>query len=257
MALDVLGFLTYLLLMKRLALTLFLLFAACGLTSAFELPGDSKQCLVGIANNWNDSSVTLTLYEKKIAGWKIVGSSWKGRLGQNGLVWGKGLHPVPAGATKKKEGDRRAPAGVFDLGGAWGYAPSIKKSQSLNYVQVTTRDLWYEDTSSPFYNQYRRIDHEPRTAAEHKAQMKQGDYAHSLKLFIAHNALPKITKGAGSSIFFHIWRNSGGSATFGCTTMAESNLKNFIATIEPAKRPVYVLLPKAEYEQYRGAWKLP
>ncbi|MDF1740415.1 MAG: L,D-transpeptidase family protein [Verrucomicrobiales bacterium] len=243
--------------MKRFTFALFFLLAAGGFSSAFELPADSKQCLVGIANDWNDSSVTLTLYEKKATGWKKAGSSWSGRLGKNGLVWGKGLHPVPAGAATKKEGDRRAPAGVFDLGGAWGYAPSIKKSPNLNYVQVTTRDLWYEDTSSPYYNQYRRIDHEPSNSSERKAQMKQGDHAHSLKLFIAHNAYPNITPGGGSSIFFHIWRNGGGSATFGCTTMAESNLKNLIATVEPAKRPVYVLLPKAEYEQYRGPWKLP
>lgn len=243
--------------MKRLAsLLLFAVFVA-GNASAFEVPANCRQLLVGIAPGWNSSYVTLTMYERKNGPWKQQGSSWSGRLGKNGLVWGKGVSPVPAGATTKKEGDRRAPAGVFDLGGAWGYAPSIKKSPQLNYVQVTTRDLWYEDVNSPYYNQYRRIDHEPSTTSEKKAQMKQGDYAHSLKLFIAHNAYPNITPGAGSSIFFHIWRNGGGSATFGCTTMSEDNLKRFIASLDPAKRPMYVLLPKAEYEQYRGPWKLP
>lgn len=225
---------------------------------AFELPADSQQCLVGIASDWNSSYVTLTMYERAPGGtWQPQGSSWKGRLGKNGLVWGKGLHPVPSGAKTKKEGDRRAPAGVFDLGGAWGYAPSIQKSPNLSYVQVTSRSLWYEDPSSPYYNQFRILDYEPRTTEEKKAQMKQGDYAHSLKLFIAHNAYPNITPGAGSSIFFHIWRNGGGSATFGCTTMAEGDLKRLIATVEPRKRPVYVLLPRAEYDQYRAAWKLP
>ncbi|MEM7601781.1 MAG: hypothetical protein AAF357_10255, partial [Verrucomicrobiota bacterium] len=124
-------------LMKRVAfllLSLLLVFAPAG---AFELPADSKQCLVGIASGWNSSYVTLTLYERGMGGWKPSGSSWKGRLGKNGLVWGKGLHPVPSGVTTKKEGDRRAPAGVFDLGGAWGYASSIKKSPNLSYVQVT------------------------------------------------------------------------------------------------------------------------
>ena len=37
------------------------------------------------------------------------------------------------------------------------------------------------------------------------------------------------------------------AATAGCTTMAEGNLKNLIATVDPAKRPVYILLPEAEY----------
>lgn len=241
----------------RFALLLSALLVLSVPATAFELPANSKQCLVGIASGWDSSHVTLSWYEKGALGWKQKGSSWKGRLGKNGLVWGKGLHPVPAGATTKKEGDRRAPAGVFDLGGAWGYAPSIQKSPDLSYVRVTSRSLWYEDSSSPHYNMYRELDYEPRTTAEKKAQMKQGDYAHSLKLFIAHNAYPNITPGAGSSIFFHIWRNGGGSATFGCTTMSEVNLKKFIAMVDPKQRPLYVLLPRAEYEQNRATWKLP
>ena len=138
-----------------------------------------------------------------------------------------------------------------------GYAPSIRKNDRLQYLQITTRDLWYEDVSSPLYNQYRRLDHEPRTSAEKKAQMRQDDHAHSLKLFIAHNAAPNATPGMGSSIFFHIWRGGGSKPTAGCTTMSESNLKSLIARLDPSKQPVYVLLPKSEYDNYRSAWKLP
>ena len=249
--------------MKRLsfllsALVFLIFFSPAQEANEFEIPAKSRQCLVGIASGWNSSYVTLTLYERGVGGsWKQKGGSWKGRLGRYGLVWGKGLHPVPSGARTKREGDGRAPAGVFYTGGAWGYAPSIKKSPNLNYVQVTPRDLWYEDVTSPYYNQYRRIEHDPRTTAEKKAQMKQGDYAHSLKLFIAHNAYPNIIAGHGSSIFFHIWRNDGNSPTAGCTTMPEGNLKALIAALEPTEVPVYVLLPQAEYNQYREAWKLP
>lgn len=235
-----------------------ILFAFLLPASAFELPPQSTQLLVGTAANWDSSHVKLTLYERQPGGpWTSVGPSWTGRLGRNGLIWGRGIHPLPAGAKVKSEGDRRAPAGVFDLGGAWGYAPSIQKAPSLSYVQVTARDLWYEDPASPFYNQYRRLEHEPRTAEEKKAQMKQGDHAHSLKLFIAHNAYPRIQPGAGSSIFFHIWRNGGNAATAGCTTMSEENLKRLIAAVVPERRPLYVLLPDAEYAKYREAWKLP
>lgn len=243
--------------MKCLFIALFSLLGLAGPGQAFEIPVASTQVLVGTAEGWNSSHVKLTLFERKSGAWVIVGSPWTGRLGKNGLVWGRGLHPVPAGAKIKTEGDGRAPAGVFDIGGAWGYAPSIQKAPSLSYVQVTTRDLWFEDVKSPLYNQYLRIEHEPSTPAEKKAQMKQGDYAHSLKLFIAHNAYPRVQPGAGSSIFFHIWRNGGGSATAGCTTMAEESLKRLIATVDPARRPVYVLLPQNEYAQYRATWKLP
>jgi L,D-peptidoglycan transpeptidase YkuD (ErfK/YbiS/YcfS/YnhG family) len=227
-----------------------------------RLPDDCEQVLVGIAPNWNSSYVTLTMYEKKGFGkkaWKAQGPSWKGRLGRSGLVWGRGIHPrVPDNIRTKREGDGRAPAGIFQLGGAYGYAPSVKKSPLLPYRQITTRDMWYEDTSSPYYNQHRVLDHEPRTTAEKKAQMKQGDYAHSLKLFIEHNSKKTgITPGEGSSIFFHIWRREGAAPTAGCTTMSEANLKRLIAAIDPSKNPLYVLLPEAEYKKFRELWKLP
>jgi L,D-peptidoglycan transpeptidase YkuD (ErfK/YbiS/YcfS/YnhG family) len=241
---------------RFLAILLFLAFS--GTARAFELPAQSTQLIVGTAADWDSSHVKLSFFERQPGGpWQATGFNWTGRLGKNGLVWGRGLHPVPAGAKMKTEGDRRAPAGVFHLGGAWGYAPTIQKAPSLSYVQVTTRDLWFEDVNSPLYNQYLRIDHEPATPEEKKAQMKQGDQAHSLKLFIAHNAYPNIQPGAGSSIFFHIWRNGGNATTFGCTTMSEENLKRLISTINPERRPLYVLLPEAEYARHRMAWKLP
>ena len=87
--------------------------------------------------------------------------------------------------------------------------------------------------------------------------MRQNDPAHSLKLFIAHNAPPKVVKGGGSSIFFHIWRDGGNRPTAGCTVMTEKNLRKLIAEVDPDQRPVFVLLPKAEYAKVRKAWGLP
>jgi len=236
---------------------LLLFLALFSFARAFELPADSSQCLVGIADDWNTSKVTLTLYQKKGDQWVPVGESWSGRLGKSGLVWGLGISPNPAGAVIKKEGDQRSPAGVFRIGGAWGYDKAIEKNPKLPYRQVTTRDLWVEDPQSPSYNKNVILDREPATEWEKKQQMKQGDYPHSLKLFIAHNAPPKVIPNAGSSIFFHIWRGEGSRATAGCTTMQEGKLRKLVASIDPAKRPLYVLLPKAEYESRRKDWKLP
>ena len=87
--------------------------------------------------------------------------------------------------------------------------------------------------------------------------MKQNDYAHALKLFIAHNAPPKAKPYGGSAVFFHIWRGGGSKATAGCTTMTPANLKKLVAWIDPTKKPVYVLLPTSEYKSKRSAWKLP
>jgi L,D-peptidoglycan transpeptidase YkuD (ErfK/YbiS/YcfS/YnhG family) len=224
---------------------------------AFELPAASSQCLVGTASDWNSSSATLQLYQKSGGRWTPDGAPWQARLGKSGLVWGLGLHPVPSNATIKQEGDLRSPAGVFAIGGAWGYQASLHKHPQLDYRQVTSRDLWIEDPTSPQYNQNVILDHEPATPWEKKQQMKQSDPAHALKLFIAHNAPPKAVPNAGSSIFFHIWRGGGSRATAGCTSMDETKLRALVARIDPTRHPLYILLPKAAYEKYRTVWQLP
>ena len=225
--------------------------------AAFQLPSGTRQCLVGKAADWNATTVTLRLYEKQGAVWKLVGAPWQARLGKNGLVWGHGLHPLPAGVLTKKEGDARSPAGVFSLGGAWGYDARIRKHPELPYRQVTSRDLWVEDPTSADYNRNVILEREPKSVWEKKQQMKQGDAAHSLKLFIAHNAPPKVIPEAGSAIFFHVWRGGGTRTTAGCTTMEKPKLEWLISEIDPTQQPLYVLLPVAEYEKFRRAWQLP
>ena len=239
--------------MLRLLLALLLTAAA----SAFELPASSSQCVLGIADGWDSSHVTLSFHEKKNGQWVATGPSWTGRLGKSGLVWGRGLHPVPANAALKKEGDLRSPAGVFAIGGAWGYDPAIRKHEKLFYRQVTSRDLWVEDPASDKYNHHLVLNREPSTSWEKSQQMKQNDYPHSLKLFIAHNAPPRVVPNGGSSIFFHIWRENGKRPTAGCTTMTEAKLREIISRIDPGKKPLYVLLPQQEYTRQRTAWKLP
>jgi L,D-peptidoglycan transpeptidase YkuD (ErfK/YbiS/YcfS/YnhG family) len=224
---------------------------------AFEMPADSTQCVVGVADGWDSSKATLSFFEKRGGAWQQSGASWPARLGKNGLIWGGGMQPVPAGVNTKREGDFRAPAGIFKIGGVWGYAASIRKHQQLYYHKVSSRDLWVEDPASPSYNKHVVLGHEPATAWEKRQQMKQSDPAHALKLFIAYNAPPQVVANAGSSIFFHIWRADGGKPTAGCTTMAEGQLRGLIARLDPTRKPVYVLLPKSEYAKYRAQWKLP
>lgn len=241
---------------RFLAAVVALISSSIGLC-AFEIPSGSRQCLVGLAPDWNSSHATLRLYEKSGGRWKPVGEPWSARLGKNGLNWGLGMNPVPPGAPMKSEGDSRTPAGVFWIGGAWGYAADIERHRDMPYRQATTRDLWVEDPGSAEYNRHIQLNREPSTPWEKKQQMKQNDPAHSLKLFIAHNSGAEIRAGAGSAIFFHIWRGGGSKSTAGCTTMSEANLKNLIASLDPAKKPVYVILPEAEYGKLQKDWNLP
>lgn len=226
-----------------------------------QVPRNCTQALVGIADEWGSTKVTLTLFNKQGGSWKPASQPWQGRLGKNGLAWGVGLHPkVQSKAPAKREGDWRAPAGIFKIGGAYGYAAKIQRNPKLPYRQITNRDLWVEDRSSRHYNRHIILTHPASTPWEKKAQMRQNDHAHSLKLYIAHNDAilgGRPVPGLGSAIFFHIWRSEGTRPTAGCTTMHETKLKQLIANIDPNKKPVYILLPKAEYQQLRKDWRLP
>ncbi len=241
--------------MKAIYLTL-LLMLSC-LLPAWALPADCRQAIVGVADTWDSSHVKVSLLEKREKGWTLVKGPFPARLGKAGLVWGRGLSGAPKGGKVKKEGDLRSPAGIFELGGVYGTVPTPKKKRALPYRRITSRDMWVDDPASPLYNRHFILDHEPVTPWELKQQMRLNDYAHSLKLFIKHNAGAKPVPGGGSSIFFHIWRRDGQAPTAGCTAMSEANLRALIAWLDPAKKPLYILLPRKEYMRLRGPWQLP
>lgn len=239
---------------------LFGVFCVGGTCTAFEIPLETTQLVVGRSHGWDDTHVTLQRWTRSASGWEPVGAAWPGRLGRNGLAWGLGLHPQPPGAVLKKEGDGRAPAGVFALGGVYGYGPAsgVQRAAGLAYHQVGPSDLWVEDPDSPDYNRHIRLPGRgPATEWEKAQQMKQGDPAHSLKLLIHHNTGPRIVPGGGSAIFFHIWRQDGAKTSAGCTVMSEADLRTLIAWVDPKKRPLFVLLPEQDYLTLRPRWKLP
>lgn len=223
---------------------------------AFSMPENARQLVLGIAPNWDSSEVTLRRFERQGKEWIAVGPPIPGRLGRSGLAWGIGLHATPNSGLKV-EGDGRAPAGAFALGGAYGYEPDVPRRRGLPYHQVTEMDLWVEDPASPLYNRHLRINRPPQTQWERDQQMRLNDNAHKLKLFIHHNSGDQTRPGMGSSIFFHIWREDGARPSFGCTVMAENHLRDLIKWVDPAAQPVYILLPREAYERARIPWNLP
>ncbi len=246
----------------RAFLTLLLICLLPGLSLAM-MPADCTQAVIGISKGWNDSSVTLSLVERDSSGrWQRVLGPLPGRLGRAGLVWGLGLHETPPRATIKQEGDGRSPAGIFRIGGLWvTHKTPVKHHRRLPEVKVGPNDLWVSDPRLPqLYNRHVRLNHPARTPWELHEQMRQHDYPHSIKLLICHNKEDtpgRPVVGAGSSIFFHIWRRDGAAPTAGCTSMAEINLRALIARLDPSRHPVYILLPHAEYARLRSLWRLP
>ena len=90
--------------------------------SIIQIPDDSTQLIVVSTKSWNAKNGTLQRYEKKDKKWEKFGEPISIILGRNGLGWGEGLHATPNNAPYiKKEGDGKAPAGLFSLGNGFGY----------------------------------------------------------------------------------------------------------------------------------------
>ena len=92
------------------------------------------------------------LYTLKKQGdqWLSAGLQGKVNLGSNGLAWGLGLHTDQTGPCKQ-EGDNKAPAGVFELGTAFGKYDHL--ITGLDYQPLDEGHYCIDSETSPFYNQ--------------------------------------------------------------------------------------------------------
>lgn len=216
----------------------------------------SRQCLVIVADNWTAKSGTLRAFERASSrsDWQTRGRAIPVVLGKNGMAWGRGLVEFKAGA-RKVEGDNKVPAGIFRLGPAFGYAPrSAARWIKLPYVPLTKNSEAIDDSRSRYYNKL--VDRSKVTKIDWQSseQMLRSDVLYKWGIVVAHNS--EATPGAGSCIFLHIWKNSG-TATTGCTAMAEPDLVELLRWLDPAKRPVLIQMPRQEYEASRSGYSLP
>ena len=203
--------------MRLLAIfTLFL--TACGslkspqpisASSALPLiPDTSTQIIVVVSDDWDAPAGMLFSFEKVHQRWQIQPMTGAVTLGKKGLAWGLGLHPAQQG-LQKIEGDGRAPAGLFKLSGAFGYADAI--ATAMPYQAMQSTDFCIDVPASPLYNQtvdIRRF--QPAWTAESTEPMRRdihrnGDQVYQQGLFIDHN--PQQKPGAGSCIFMHLWQS--------------------------------------------------
>lgn len=219
----------------------------------------SKQLILVVTKSWDSIDGELEAFERKDAGsvWQPVGSRTAIVVGRTGLAWGTGLH---GGALDqgpiKREGDGKAPAGVFRLSAAFGYAPpDSARNLKLPYIPLTSSIQCIDDINSVHYNTV--IDSLKVNKVDWNSyeQMRRQDVLYRWGVLIDHNADPRAP-GGGSCIFLHIWRGPT-RPTVGCTALDETKLLDLIRWLDPAAHPKLVQLPRAEYERLSRIWKLP
>jgi L,D-peptidoglycan transpeptidase YkuD (ErfK/YbiS/YcfS/YnhG family) len=219
------------------------------------------QMIVVTTADWDAVAGRLERYERATPGkkWKAVGRSFAVVVGKSGLAWGSGIVPVAAslaGASDpvKKEGDGRAPAGVFRLTTAFGYAAEAQPGWKMPYLRLTGSVECVDDTNSRFYNRVldRGTVAPDWNSSEH---MLRPDELYRWGVVVDHNSSP-TRPGAGSCIFLHIWRGSG-IGTVGCTAMPREQLESLLGWLDPRRQPLLVELPASEYKRARRLWHLP
>lgn len=208
--------------------------------SNLVIPQDSSQLLKVTTEDWHAQEGVLQRYEKIDNQWHKVGNPINIILGRNGLGWGIGLHTTPQNAPYiKKEGDGKAPAGLFALGEAFGYN---NYAISFPYNVYQTTDHCVDDSHSKWYNQI--IDstqiQKDYSSFEH---MKLNNNLYKYGLTIKHNE--EQIPYAGSCIFIHI-RSGNGKGTAGCTAMKEDEIMTVLKWLRQSKKPLLLQLPKEE-----------
>lgn len=222
-----------------------------------EFINHSEQLILVIPPDWNSSKAILRRFERHDGQWHAVSVAQPVVIGRSGSAWGLGLHS-PQPGQQKREGDGRAPAGIFAIGPAFGYAPSV--STGLDYQPMTSQDYCIDVSDSPLYNQIvdsAKVGKEAiagSTEPMRRDLHAQGDQRYKLGFVINHN--PEYTPVGGSCIFAHLWK-SADSTTAGCTAMAEPVMRDLLGWLDRRKRPRFVLLPRDEYERLRKSWWLP
>ncbi|MDQ3229363.1 MAG: hypothetical protein M3Q13_06460 [Pseudomonadota bacterium] len=244
-----------------LAFVLTLLASACShdtvRSGAANWPGTQQLVLV-TTSDWNATNGKLQRYVRNGSSWEQIGASTPVVIGRTGSAWGLGLHPTQSGGPIKKEGDGRAPAGVFRIGEAFGYANSV--TTALPYLPMQATNYCMDVPASPLYN--RIVD--ARVVGEAAVQgstepmrldiHNKGDQRYKSGFIIEHNA--QAVPGAGSCIFAHLWKTSA-NTTAGCTAMEEPAMRDLLAWLRADAYPVFVLLPQAEYQRVQARWNLP
>ena len=219
---------------------------------------NSRQYILVLAPNWSSTTGTLRAFERARATstWKMRGNAIPVVLGKKGLAWGRGLFGTNNGPGPRKiEGDNRVPAGIFRLGPAFGYAAAHDARWiKLPYVQSTSRSEGIDDPRSRYYNRLVDRSKVARVDWRTSEKMLRADDLYKWGFFVAHN--PTAIPGAGSCIFFHIWKNSS-TATTGCTAMAEPDLVRLLRWLDPTAHPVLVQMPLEDYQFFQRKLVLP
>lgn len=204
----------------------------------------NEQIILVISDDFNATTAQLYTYEKKSKHYHRVFVPFSVNLGRNGLGWGEGIQNLQhqENEPQKREGDGRAPSGIFMLGNAFGYEPT--SSTKLHYTHADTELICVDDVTNKHYNRVLHV--KDKTAIKSYEIMQRKDNLYEIGVMVAHNE--KNIPSYGSCIFLHVEKYSG-APTAGCTSMSKEKLSQLIQWLDYDKKPILIQIPALYYNE--------
>jgi D-alanyl-D-alanine dipeptidase len=210
-----------------------------------NLFGDSTQLIVVTTPDWDATKGVLTVHERKNGTWMPIGDPIPIVVGRTGLAWGDGLSlPLHRQGPVKKEGDGKAPAGLFALTSLFGYGAQPSDAH-MPYIIATPTVECVDDVDSPHYNTIVDTQNVPKTWTSSETMLRRDDLYRE-GIVVAHNSTPPVS-GRGSCIFLHLWSGPD-STTAGCTAMSAENLARLTRWLDADHYPLLLQLPQGQFE---------
>ncbi len=199
----------------------------------------SEQIVLVVSKDMNTSKAFLECYED---GEKVF-DTIEVNIGTNGLGWGLGKIKLNQKESEpiKKEGDKKAPAGVFYLTKIFGYENN--KNLSMPYIYTSETLICVDDVNSTLYNQILPM---PSDEPKSFEMMRRDDNQYELGIVVGHNK--DGVKERGSCIFMHVSKSKDAS-TAGCTSMRLDEIKKIAFWLDKSKNPTLIQISKSSAKE--------
>ena len=128
--------------------------------------------------------------------------------------------------SKKIEGDKKTPKGIFSIGKLYYRKDRIAKFETkLKTIQIKKEMGWCNDVNSKYYNRLINV----KTKSNHE-KLYRKDYKYDLLIPIKYNTQPTI-KNKGSAIFIHLTKNY--KKTAGCIALSKKDFLILLKIVKP------------------------
>lgn len=231
--------------MSRILLFIIILLAP-GVALAQTCPAplaDAHKLVMVTADTMSSTTASVQRFTRAApnAPWQAASGPVTALIGHNGVGWAHAFRAfAQAGEPVKVDGDKRVPAGFYNFGRPFGFAPS----ERLHYLRVAEGMTCVDDSNSPAYN---TITSRARVGWQvHGENMwRVPEYRRGLLVDYPTDRAAR----AGSCIFIHV-RLPGATGTSGCVALPELQV---IALQDFAQGgAVLAVLPRQALDRFKG-----